>query len=134
MALTPLQMNSDKQQLIIDKTSEFVKATLQNAEGGHDWFHIYRVWKNALTLAKQESADLFVVQLAALLHDIADAKFHNGDDSIGPAVAGTFLTQQEVDNEVIIHSAKPLRIGDFINVRITKAYDYDLEGEPTEDK
>jgi uncharacterized protein len=96
-------MNSDKQQIIIEKTAEFVKSTLQNAEGGHDWFHIYRVWKNAMTLAKEESADLFVVQLAALLHDIADAKFHNGDDSIGPAIAGKFLAKEEVDSNVIVH-------------------------------
>jgi len=96
-------MISDKQQLIIEKTAEFVKATLHNAEGGHDWFHIYRVWKNAMTLAKEEAADLFVVQLAALLHDIADAKFHNGDDSIGPATAGKFLAKEDVDSNVIVH-------------------------------
>jgi uncharacterized protein len=96
-------MNSDRQQLIIHKTADFVKATLHNAEGGHDWFHSYRVRKNAVTLAKEESADLFVVQLAALLHDIADGKFNNGDDSIGPEIAGNFLRQEEVDSNVILH-------------------------------
>ena len=96
-------MISDAQQVIIEKTAAFVKATLHNAEGGHDWFHIYRVWKNAIALAKEETADLFVVQLGALLHDIADAKFHNGDESIGPATAGNFLVKEGVDNDVILH-------------------------------
>ncbi|HSB92755.1 MAG TPA: HD domain-containing protein [Flavitalea sp.] len=96
-------MISDEQQLIIDKAAAFVKATLLNAEGGHDWFHIYRVWKNAIALAKEETADMFVVQLAALLHDIADAKFHNGDDAIGPATAGKFLLEEGVESNVVHH-------------------------------
>jgi uncharacterized protein len=96
-------MISDKKEAIISRTVEFVKHTLQNAEGGHDWFHIYRVWKNAIALAKQENANLFIVELGALLHDIADSKFHDGDESVGPAMAVKFLSSEGVDQEIILH-------------------------------
>ncbi len=88
---------------IIEKTISFVQDTLQHAEGGHDWFHIERVYKNALLLAKEENVDVFIVSLGALLHDIADAKFHNGDETIGPKVARAFLESQNVDENVILH-------------------------------
>lgn len=87
----------------ISKTKIFVKKQLQNAEGGHDWFHIERVYKNALLISKNEDVDIFVVQLGALLHDIADSKFHNGDDTIGPKVAREFLFNINVDSAVIEH-------------------------------
>ena len=70
-------------QAIINKTKKFVKQTLEGAEGGHDWFHTKRVLANSIHIAKKENANLFVVQLAALLHDIADAKFHDGDETLG---------------------------------------------------
>ncbi len=88
---------------IISKTEDFAKATLKDAEGGHDWFHILRVWNNAKLIAEEENVDLFIVELGALLHDIADSKFHNGDESIGPKIAREFLENQEVDESVIIH-------------------------------
>lgn len=88
---------------IVDKTIAFVKAQLKDAEGGHDWFHIERVYKNALLIAKEESCNLEVVQLAALLHDIADSKFHNGDETIGPRTAKNFLEQENVSQETITH-------------------------------
>ncbi|WP_321281147.1 HD domain-containing protein [Marinifilum fragile] len=93
-------MNKDQ---IINQTVEFVKQTLANAEGGHDWWHIYRVWKTAKHLAQDEKIDLFVVELGALLHDIADSKFHNGDESVGPKKAREFLSSQQVDEDVIVH-------------------------------
>lgn len=89
--------------LLIDHTIRFVQKQLQNAEGGHDWFHIERVYKNALLIAEGESCDLTVVKLAALLHDIADSKFHEGDESIGPRVAKEFLESQNVDLKTIDH-------------------------------
>ncbi|WP_298340520.1 HD domain-containing protein [uncultured Algibacter sp.] len=92
-------MNQD----IIDKTIVFVKDTLAHAEGGHDWFHIERVYKNSLLIAKQETVDAFVVSLGALLHDIADSKFHNGDDTIGPKIAREFLFDLNVDSTIIEH-------------------------------
>lgn len=88
---------------IIDKTILFVKQQLQNAEGGHDWFHIERVYKNALLIAENETCDIEIVKLGALLHDIADSKFHNGDETIGPKVARKFLEAENVKEETITH-------------------------------
>jgi len=93
-------MNKKK---VIQNTICFVKKTLEKSEGGHDWFHINRVYKNALLIAKNEKVDLFVVQLGALLHDIADAKFYDGDESIGPKKARDFLESQQVEETVISH-------------------------------
>lgn len=82
----------------------FVQKTLQGAEGGHDWFHIQRVYRNALLIAKDDKKiDLLVVSLAALLHDIADAKFHGGDENLGPKMAQEFLTDLGVADHVIQH-------------------------------
>lgn len=91
---------------IITATIAFVKETLKDAEGGHDWFHIERVYKNTLMLAKEEQVNELVVKLAALLHDIADAKFHNGDETIGPRLAKEFLNSINVTEDVIGHVIK----------------------------
>lgn len=88
---------------LINNTILFVKQQLINAEGGHDWFHIERVYKNALLIAEGEECDLTVIQLGALLHDIADSKFHNGDETVGPRVARQFLEEQGAPEAVIIH-------------------------------
>jgi uncharacterized protein len=79
---------------IIRNTIGFVQKTLADAEGGHDWFHIERVWKNAMLIAREENCDMELVQLAALLHDIADSKFHGGDEEIGPRTATNWLRSQ----------------------------------------
>ncbi|AZJ34364.1 HD domain-containing protein [Tenacibaculum singaporense] len=91
---------------IIQNTIEFVKNTLKGAEGGHDFFHIERVYKNALLIAKNEKVDEFVVSLGALLHDIADSKFYDGDEAIGPQKARVFLESQQVSEEIITHIEK----------------------------
>ncbi len=88
---------------IISKTIDFVKETLSGAEGGHDWFHTKRVFNNAKLISKEENVDNFVVTLGALLHDIADSKFHNGDETIGPGIARTFLEDLQVNKDVIDH-------------------------------
>jgi uncharacterized protein len=88
---------------LIAKTKTFVQQQLQNAEGGHDWFHIERVYNNALLIAQGENCDIVIVQLGALLHDIADSKFHNGDETVGPAMAWEFLEKENVPEEIIIH-------------------------------
>ena len=88
---------------LINKTIAFVKEQLAHAEGGHDWFHIERVYKNALLISKNENVDGFVVVLGALLHDIADSKFHNGDETVGPQKAREFLFKHNVDSKVIEH-------------------------------
>jgi uncharacterized protein len=88
---------------IIDNTIAFVKKTLKGAEGGHDWFHIQRVFSNAQLIAKTEDVDLFIVSLGALLHDIADAKFYDGDETVGPKIAREFLESEHVDENIIVH-------------------------------
>ena len=86
---------------LIENTITFVKETLKDAEGGHDWFHIERVYTNSLVIAKHEQVDMIIVALGALLHDIADAKFHDGDETIGPKKARIFLETQDVPEEII---------------------------------
>lgn len=88
---------------IIEATKDYVRTTLKDAEGGHDWFHTLRVFNNSLLIAKSEQVDSLVVGLGALLHDIADSKFHDGDDTIGPKMAREFLFKHNVDSLVIEH-------------------------------
>lgn len=91
---------------LIEATIVFVKNTLKNAEGGHDWFHTLRVYNTAKLISKNEDVDSLVVALGALLHDIADSKFYNGDSSIGPKMATEFLTQHKVNSNTIDHVIK----------------------------
>lgn len=100
---------------IIEATIRFVKHELKTAEGGHDWFHTERVYKNALLIAKNEPVNLTVVALAALLHDIADSKFNNGDETIGPRVASEFLLKQNVSSEIIEHVTQIIEHMSFKN-------------------
>jgi len=86
---------------LVEKTISFVKETLYGAEAGHDWFHTQRVFRNALLLAKDEDVDVLVVSLGALLHDIADAKFHDGDETVGPKMAKEFLGSIPVEDHII---------------------------------
>jgi uncharacterized protein len=94
---------------IINQTILFVQDTLKNAEGGHDWWHIHRVWTNAKLIAQTEQADLLVIELAALLHDIADSKFHNGDEEIGPTTAGNYLQSIGLNADTILHVQNIIR-------------------------
>ena len=88
---------------VILSTIAFVKKELANAEGGHDWWHVYRVWQSAKHIARHEDVDLFIVELGALLHDIADSKFHDGDESVGPRKAADFLASEGAGDKVIRH-------------------------------
>ena len=103
------------QEQIIQNTIEFVKEELKDAEGGHDWFHIERVFRNALLISREEKVDIFVVSLAALLHDIADPKFHNGDESIGPKKATKFLIEQAVPKKIGQHVVNIIKYVSFKN-------------------
>lgn len=105
-------MNTSK---LIEATVVFVKESLANAEGGHDWFHIERVFNNSLLIAKEESVNVLVVSLAALLHDIADPKFHNGDDTIGPKIAREYLTDAKVDKQTVTHVVRIIENMSFKN-------------------
>ncbi|MFC5047534.1 HD domain-containing protein [Aquimarina hainanensis] len=92
--------------LVVSNTITFVKEELKEAEGGHDWFHIERVYNTSLLIAKGENVNLEVVSLSALLHDIADSKFHNGNEEIGPEIARNFLLKQQVNSQTIDHVVK----------------------------
>jgi len=92
---------------IIVNTAEFVQSELKDAEGGHDWWHIERVWKNARTIAATENVNHFIVELGALLHDIADSKFHDGDETIGATKARTFNYGGYKGREMYNPSIKP---------------------------
>ncbi len=91
------------QEIVIQKTVDFVKEALSHAEGGHDWWHVFRVWKLSKHIAQTEKVDMFIVELGALLHDIADSKFYDGDEEIGPLKAREFLSLLNVEEEAIIH-------------------------------
>jgi uncharacterized protein len=101
------------QNTIIENTKLFVQKTLQDAEGGHDWFHIERVYNNAMHIAKTEKVDLFIIALGSLLHDIADAKFYDGDENIGPKKARLFLESQFVSEAAIQHVENIIRYISF---------------------
>lgn len=100
---------------LINKAVAYVQAELAGAEGGHDWWHIYRVWQQARHLAAEEKADLPVVELAALLHDIADPKFHNGNEEIGPAKAAAFMAANGVPGATATHVENIIRHMSFKN-------------------
>ncbi len=110
------------EQLIIDKTILFVKETLKGAEGGHDWFHIHRVFHNAQLIAKGEKVNNIVIALGSLLHDIADSKFHDGDETIGPKKATEFLISQNVDSAVIEHVVQIINNISFKGGRVKRTF------------
>lgn len=93
----------------INQTILFVKKELENAEAGHDWFHVERVYKNACQILQDEKADEQVVILGALLHDIADSKFHNGDEDIGPEKARIFMDSIHINEDVKQHVVQIIR-------------------------
>lgn len=86
---------------LIHKTINLVKENLEGTESGHDWFHIERVWKLSLKIQEKEGGDKLIIELAALLHDIADPKFHNGDETLASKIVRNFLTEQNLDPSVM---------------------------------
>ncbi|HVI44703.1 MAG TPA: HD domain-containing protein [Chitinophaga sp.] len=102
-------MSGNQHQEIIDATVAYVKRELAGAEGGHDWWHIYRVWQQSKQIAAAEAVDMLVVELGALLHDIADSKFHDGDENIGPAKARAFMESLQLPAATIDHVENIIR-------------------------
>ncbi|MBT3407324.1 HD domain-containing protein [Candidatus Woesearchaeota archaeon] len=102
-------------ELIIEKSINYVKETLNNSSSSHDWWHIYRVWNLAKQISQNENSDLFIVELGALFHDIAEAKFYNGDETIGPIKAKEFLTSLNIENNIIDHVIKIIENISFKN-------------------
>ena len=92
---------TSEQKDIINKIADEVKQKLEGEGSGHDWWHIVRVWNMAKHICELEKADNFVVELSALLHDIADWKFCEGDDTVGPKIARQILKKHSVSTEVI---------------------------------
>lgn len=87
--------------IVINNTIEYVKAKLEGEGSGHDWWHVYRVWKNSILISANEEVDMFTVELAALLHDIGDWKFYNGDETVGPRLAREWLNKNGVDKSIV---------------------------------
>ena len=98
-------MNKDKE-AIIHNTILYIKEIMSGAEGGHDWWHINRVWQLSKQVARSENVDSFIVEMGALLHDIADSKFNNGDEEIGPRIASEFLHTMDIDKDDLSHIVK----------------------------
>ena len=107
---------------LVAATVEFVKQTLSGAEAGHDWSHIERVWTNAKKIAANENVNMLVVELAALLHDIADSKFHDGDETIGPAKAAAYLQNMNTEPNIIEEVTQIIRHISFKGGHTKKTY------------
>ena len=116
--------NSNSSTFLIENTIAFVKQELHDAEGGHDWFHVQRVYKNALLISENENVNKTIVALGALLHDIADSKFHNGDESIGPKKAAAFLQTQELSQDTITQVVKIIEHVSFKGGNTHKTFHY----------
>jgi uncharacterized protein len=99
----------------ITKIIDFVKQTLAGAEAGHDWFHVERVYRTSLLINKIEQGDEQVIAFAALLHDIADPKFNDGDEEIGPQKAEEFLRSVGVGENTITHVKRIIENMSFKN-------------------
>ena len=117
---------NDREKQVVERTVDFVRRELSGAESGHDWWHIFRVWKLAERIARGEDADLFVVSLGALLHDIADAKFYDGDETVGPQKAEDFLQSLNLPEGIISKILNIIRFVSFKN-RDEKPADDSLE-------
>ncbi|GLC30923.1 HD domain-containing protein [Clostridium omnivorum] len=91
----------DVKGIVINNTIEYVKAKLEGEGSGHDWWHVYRVWKNSILISENEKVDMYIVELAALLHDIGDWKFYNGDETVGPRLAREWLNKNGVDESIV---------------------------------
>lgn len=117
---------------IIVHTEEYVRQKLEGEGTGHDWWHIHRVRNTALKLAKNEDADLFIVELAALLHDISDHKFHGGDENIGPATARNWLESLKVEEPVIEHVCEIIRDVSFKGAEVETPMET-IEGKVVQD-
>ncbi len=100
---------------LLERTLSFLKRELKNTEKGHDYWHALRVWHNAHKIARVEGGNLRVIMLAALLHDIADAKFHNGNEKIGPQKAKLFMQSLNLDPAIIHHVEQIIRHISFKN-------------------
>src|SRR5512135_726487 len=91
-------MGMDKNALV-EKTAQYVKGRLEGESSGHDWYHVLRVMRIATHIAEEEKADLFIVQMAALLHDLDDWKFKEDGEDSGSREAREWLESVDVDGD-----------------------------------
>lgn len=118
---------------VIQQTMQFVRNKLEGESTGHDWWHIHRVYELSLYIAEQENGvDMLVVALGALLHDIADYKFYDGDETIGPRVAGEWLASCGLDTDIIIHVQDIIKTISFKGAGVTTSM-RTLEGKIVQD-
>lgn len=101
--------DAERKGSIVNAVQAEVRRRLEGAEAGHDWWHIHCVLQNARHIANEEGADIFIVELAALLHDISDWKFNGGDDEASARIAREILAPLGVSEKDIAH------IEDIIN-------------------
>jgi len=120
------------QKAIIRRTAKYAQAALGLDATGHDWLHVERVWRNARMLGKASGADMFIVELAALLHDIADWKFHGGDAFAGSRKAAKWLKELDVDAKSIAHIASIIEKASFKGAKVRNRIDT-LEGRIVQD-
>ncbi|HRN86678.1 MAG TPA: HD domain-containing protein [Candidatus Dojkabacteria bacterium] len=124
-------MDNNKEE-VISKTADHVKSILLGESSGHDWWHIYRVWKLARNITEKERADLYIVELAALLHDIADWKFTEGDEEVGPKLASEWLEQLEVNENDINHITEIIKDLSYKGAKVQTSMKT-LEGKVVQD-
>ena len=117
---------------VITKTAEMIKNKFLNEGSGHDWWHIWRVWQIAKRISIEESADSFVVELGALLHDVADWKENNGDTTVGGKVASEWLIKLGVDGKEVIKVVGIVDNVSFKGAGVTDKTD-SLEGKIVQD-
>ena len=123
---------TDAQRQIVDQTAVFVRRQMEGDSSGHDWWHVWRVWQNSLFISRNENADRFVTELAALLHDIADWKFHDGDETAGPKAARVCLSEQSVDEQIIEHVCRIIETVSFKGAGVETPMET-LEGKIVQD-
>ncbi len=117
---------------VINNTARYARETLEGEASGHNWWHVYRVWKMAQNIGQKENADMLVVELAALLHDIADYKMHDGDDSVGSIVAREWLEKQSVDEDIISHVCEIIKEASFKGAKVETKINT-IEGKVVQD-
>ncbi len=117
---------------VVNKTAAYAKKTLSGESSGHDWWHVKRVWETSKRIGKKEKADMFVVELAALLHDIADYKLNGGNEEIGPKTAAVWLKSLGVDRETIEHITRIIRDLSFKGAKVKTEMET-IEGEVVQD-
>lgn len=120
------------EQQLIDRVAGEVRKRLEGAESGHDWWHIVRVWNMAKRLGQEEGAEMVIVELGALLHDIADWKFHAGDDTAGPRIAREILEAAQASPNVVDRVVRIVETVSFKGAGVANAID-SLEGQVVQD-